>query len=244
MSASSEKTKAEDAATSGSDQDNRATPFLKFCRWAAPSFRNPENFPHFLIAVFTLFLAVFAFFAWRESQEGTAALQGQLNELKRQSELTISQLRPKLTLTIGGPNHPMKVEDKEGWMMTPIWENHGGSEGINFWGWDAGRLFTPDAPKDFDFINLGHDTGPISKTPIGLNDPRFQLSKFISRDDVQSVVDRKATYVLWGYVEYQESLPGNRAHHIHWCYGTVPVDAGDSYIFSHALYRPECNTSD
>jgi hypothetical protein len=172
------------------------------------------------------------------------AMQGQLDEMKKQSALTISQLRPKLSLKIGGPKVPMKLGDKEGWVLTPTWQNRGGSEGIDFWGWDNARLFTPDAPADFDFMNLGHDPGPVSKTTIDTTEPRLQLSKVISRDEIQSVMDRKSNFVLWGYIEYRESLPGKQSHHVHWCYGVVPTDAGDSWIFAYPLYRAECNSSD
>jgi hypothetical protein len=244
MSAGSKEPEAKDTTASRQKDDDQTTPFLKFCRWVAPSVRNPENFPHYLIAIFTLGLAIFAFFAWKESREGTRALQGQLTELQRQSALTISQLRPKLTLTIKGPGRPMKLGDKEGWVLTPVWENHGGSEGINFWGWDNARLFTGPAPADFDFLTLGHDAGDVSKTTIAMNDPHLQLSKVITRDEIQSVMDKKSDFVLWGYVEYRESLPGSQFHRIHWCFGVVPTDAGDSWIFAYPLYRAGCNSSD
>jgi hypothetical protein len=172
-------------------------------------------------------------------------MQGQLAEMQKQSALTINQLRPKLILTIGGPGHAMKVDGKEGFILTPTWINHGTSDGIDFWGWDNARPFTPDAPVDFDFLNKGGaPIGNVTKVTIAPLEPRLQLSKFISSEDVQAVIDNKTTFVIWGYVEYRESLPGNQPHHIHWCYKVVPVDDGDKYIFSYPGYRPECNTSD
>jgi hypothetical protein len=51
--------------------------------WIATSFRNPHNLPQYLIAVFTLALAFFAWKAWVAAQDGTAALQGQLDLMKR-----------------------------------------------------------------------------------------------------------------------------------------------------------------
>jgi hypothetical protein len=244
MSTRPKKTKAKNAATSGGDQDEDSTPFQKFCRWIRPSIKNPENFPHYLIATFTFGLGVFAFAAWMESRSGTAALQGQLSQMQKQSALTISQLRPKLALSFNGPKEPIKIEGEEGWLVTPTWINHGGSEGIYFWGWDNGRLFTPGAPKDFDFLTFGGDVSTASKVTIGINEPHLQISKFLSRNDVQSIVDKKSMFIMWGYVEYRESLPGNQVHHVHWCYEVFPVDAGATYIFSYSAYRPECNSSD
>jgi hypothetical protein len=54
--------------------------------------------PHWIIALFTFVLAVFAFFAWVESTRTTVALQGQLDVLK-------AQQRPFLYYAdaVGGP---------------------------------------------------------------------------------------------------------------------------------------------
>ena len=39
---------------------------------------STEKLPHYLIALFTFGLLLFAIMAWREAQQGTVALQGQL----------------------------------------------------------------------------------------------------------------------------------------------------------------------
>jgi hypothetical protein len=52
------------------------------CPWFRKSVNNPNNLPHYLAALFTLALAVFACYAWLESQRGTAALQGQLTAMQ------------------------------------------------------------------------------------------------------------------------------------------------------------------
>jgi len=44
-----------------------------------------DHAPHWTIAFFTLFLAVFAFFAWLDSTATTAAIQGQLNILREEN---------------------------------------------------------------------------------------------------------------------------------------------------------------
>lgn len=68
-----------------------------FFRWLASSFRDQHNFPHFLTALFTLLLAVFAYAAWREAIHGTealrnqaSALQGQLNALKAEQQAWVA----------------------------------------------------------------------------------------------------------------------------------------------------------
>lgn len=52
-----------------------------FFEWGYRSVR--DHFPHYLIALFTLLLAIFAYFAWDEATISTTALQGQLNEARK-----------------------------------------------------------------------------------------------------------------------------------------------------------------
>jgi hypothetical protein len=49
--------------------------------WLRMSINNPHNLPHYLTTLFTLALAVFAFYAWRESRRGLGALEGQLTAM-------------------------------------------------------------------------------------------------------------------------------------------------------------------
>jgi hypothetical protein len=52
-----------------------------FSPWLVSSLKDPHHLPHFLVAGFTLLLAVFAYEAWTESKRGTEALQGQLKAM-------------------------------------------------------------------------------------------------------------------------------------------------------------------
>jgi hypothetical protein len=53
-----------------------------FFTWFRNSIRNPDNFPHYLTAIFTFGLAVFACYAWLESRRGSRALEGQLSTMQ------------------------------------------------------------------------------------------------------------------------------------------------------------------
>jgi hypothetical protein len=53
-------------------------------QWIRASLARPDNLPHFLTALFTLILAIFAIFAWREAREGTVALRGQLEAMREE----------------------------------------------------------------------------------------------------------------------------------------------------------------
>lgn len=60
---------------------------------------NPDNLPHYLIAAFTLGLAIFACNAWLEAQKGTQALQGQLKVMLEDRQPYIGP-----TENLGAPN--------------------------------------------------------------------------------------------------------------------------------------------
>jgi hypothetical protein len=131
-----------------------------------------------------------------------------------------------------------------GWFITPTWVNNGSTDAIDLWGWDSSRMFPTGVPRTFDFVNTRKLVGVLSKAVVTSGQPFLQMSKFITTDQAASIAGGKGHFIMWGYVEYREALPGNKVHHIHWCYETVTIDAGSSYIFSHPAFRPECNTSD
>ena len=62
----------------------------RFFRFVVISTRYPNNFPHYLVAAFTLALAVFAYYAWDEATRGTKALQGQLDVLRTQQRAWVA----------------------------------------------------------------------------------------------------------------------------------------------------------
>lgn len=78
----------------------------RFKQWLIQSISHPANFPHYLTAVFTLLLAIFAIFAWIESRKGTAALQAQSNAQQEQLSIMRAEQRPWLyatTIAIASP---------------------------------------------------------------------------------------------------------------------------------------------
>lgn len=62
--------------------------------WRISAFirRNHGHFPHWLTAIFTLGLMLFAYKAWDESTRTTAALEGQLKILQEEQRPYVSQI--------------------------------------------------------------------------------------------------------------------------------------------------------
>jgi hypothetical protein len=82
MSTSREQPEPHNAANSGGHHDNSRNRVNAFRHCIGASIRNPNNIPHYLIALFTFGLAVFACYAWLESRKGTRALEGQLKVMQ------------------------------------------------------------------------------------------------------------------------------------------------------------------
>jgi hypothetical protein len=63
-------------------QKTETDPGISWRDWLGSSLRNPHNLPHYLTAIFTLGLAIFAWKAWQEAPHSTTALQDQVLAIK------------------------------------------------------------------------------------------------------------------------------------------------------------------
>jgi len=64
------------------EQKTETDPGISWRDWLGSSLRNPHNLPHYLTAIFTLGLAIFAWKAWQEARHSTTALQDQVLAIK------------------------------------------------------------------------------------------------------------------------------------------------------------------
>jgi hypothetical protein len=71
-------------------------PGVVFWNWFYASFFHPERITHFLTALATVALVVFAWRAWAEAQKTTTAIQGQLDTMK-------ADQRPLVWVTFNSP---------------------------------------------------------------------------------------------------------------------------------------------
>lgn len=174
-----------------------------------------------------------------------SVMRGQLTELQKQSALTISQLGPKLGITFSKIEATKQINGlpKPGWLITPTWVNHGGTEAIGFHGWDKLHIFVGDDTSQFDLVNPGvpvPETGGLSVTPT---DVGMLASLFISNDDLTSAMEQKGVVLIWGYLEYADTLPDSSTRQVHWCYQVVPSKSANGFIFSFPIYKSVCNST-
>jgi hypothetical protein len=118
----------------------------RFWEWIKPSIINAHNFPHYLTAIFTLALAVFAYNAWIEAQRGTHALEGQLLAIR-------AEQRPYIG--------PVNIFTSPFFTVTP---DHGGQIEWNIYFTNYGKSVAYDE-KTVTFIKVGDE--PYQKSYSG-----------------------------------------------------------------------------
>ena len=91
MSTSSDQGDSKNNPQTENNEANNSRPIAakeSFRSYLTSSVRKPENLPNYLIAIFTLSLAIFAYLAWRETQRSTEALYRSL-QLEHRAALKI-----------------------------------------------------------------------------------------------------------------------------------------------------------
>jgi hypothetical protein len=160
-------------------------------------------------------------------------MQGQLDEMKVQSSITRNQVRAYLTFSYG------KNAQRDGIFVVPTFRNTGGSEALNFKGWDDKQLFSPPIPDDFDFIKLRAKRTLPSRS-IGRSDQMLLPNILITFDEMRKIAARQSQIIVWGYAQFADVF--KTEHHNHFCfYVTVNPEGSE---LSLALFKDECNSSD
>lgn len=160
---------------------------------------------------------------------------GQLQEMQRQSAITLVQLQPKpvLAFTTGGT-----CENGTGTWITPVWQNHGTTDAVDWLDWDAMKFFADGVPDNFNYA-VTNPAGP--EMSLGAGASLLQVSLCLLNVNVQQTENDHGTEVMWGYAEYQDSLPDHVRHQIHWCTQIVPIQHDNQWSISFSAYRDVCN---
>ncbi|HEX2824861.1 MAG TPA: hypothetical protein VHP37_00830 [Burkholderiales bacterium] len=208
---------------------------------AAPANAAPEAVSHLLrdmnvtdilVAIFTLFVAIFA---WRVSR-GAAAAGAPSQDLldanrraieaseraaeaaKRSAEAAersatvlqdtaARQLRPYVTVKefLQGP-----VKDEKnflhGWVFQVVWQNSGATPTRGFRYWAALRQFDHEIPKDFDFAPPV--MADFAGGELGSHSTVTSGTLYVPQTDVVLVQGGSRKAVLYGKAEYQDVLGG------------------------------------
>jgi hypothetical protein len=186
-----------------------------------------------LIALFTLFVAIFA---WRVSRAPSAAAgpsQDLLDANRRAIEASeraaeaakrsaeaaersatvlqdtaARQLRPYVTVKefLQGP-----VKDEKnflhGWVFQVVWQNSGATPTRGFRYWAALRQFDQEIPKDFDFAPPV--MADFAGGELGSHSTVTSGTLFVPQTDVVLIQGGTRKAVLYGKSEYQDVLGGD-----------------------------------
>jgi hypothetical protein len=186
-----------------------------------------------LIALFTLFVAIFA---WRVSRGASAAASPSQDLLdanrraieaseraaeaaKRSAEAAersatvlqdtaARQLRPYVTVKefLQGP---VKDENNflHGWVFQVVWQNSGATPTRGFRYWAALRQFDHEIPKDFDFAPPV--MADFAGGELGSHSTVTSGTLFVPQTDVVLIQAGSRKAVLYGKAEYQDVLGGD-----------------------------------
>jgi hypothetical protein len=157
-------------------------------------------------------------------------MSGQLEEMRVQSAITRNQVKAYLTFSYG------KTSARNGIFVTPTFKNTGGSEAINFKGWDDRQFFSSPFPNDFDFTARRTNSQLFGQS-IGRDDARLLPSLFVTFDEMKKIVASQGWIVVWGRVDFDDLFKTH--HHTNFCYAvTVSPDASDLSLMP---LKNECN---
>ena len=186
-----------------------------------------------VIAVFTLFVAIFAWRVSGAASRASATTQGQLEANRRAIEASeraaeaakrsaeaaersaavlqdtaARQLRPYVTVKefLQGP-----VKDEKnflhGWVFQVVWQNSGATPTRGFRYWAALRQFDHEIPGDFDFAPPV--MADFAGGELGSHSTVTSGTLFVPQTDVVQIQGSSRKAVLYGKAEYQDVLGGD-----------------------------------
>lgn len=165
------------------------------------------------------------------------AIDGQLDEMKSQRLLTVTQLRANLRREhpdlhpIGEGGKPIGIgETLLGWEVNPWWTNTGSTDAINTVSWWKLSVM-PFPPAVQGRVNLDCAMPPrpsekIAPSIVQRENKLIELAQILSTDDAIKASGPNPTEIieLAGHIEYNDVFPGTTLHHFDWCVIAIPHD--------------------
>lgn len=180
------------------------------------------------IGFFTVITACVGSLQW-------CSIQGQLDEMRAQREMTVIQMRAKLRPD-DIKRDPVLLADGKlaGWYLTPKWTNAGSTDAINVVRWwqvgifpngvPAGYKCRADVPRIRPAPTIVHAGGGFSESALFLG----------FYEAVQALTNRPRPWIVLvsGHIEWNDEFPHTPLHQLDWCSRVVPNDIRKN-IFSY-----------
>jgi hypothetical protein len=186
------------------------------------------------------------------NQSQQKIMQGQLDEMQRQIEFTIDQLRASFKRQeiryqpidkIGNP--VSNTDDFVGWSFNPIWTNVGSTSAKKFASWSDGLIQNPSMKKDGQVVWECPNVPPITFT--GRSDSVIEKDGQFTEVAInvpKIIVDRTlgsnpdTTLYLFGRIQYNDIF-SNTLHYFEWCVVAVPSNLKTGGFSFHRMYEKE-----
>jgi hypothetical protein len=187
-----------------------------------------------------------------ENQSQQKIMQGQLDEMQKQREFTIDQLRASFKRQdiryqpidkIGNPT--TNNEDFSGWSFNPTWMNVGLTSAKNFASWSHGVVESPSIKKDGQIFWQCPNVPPIKFT--GLSDSIVEKGGQITEIAInipKDIAERtfgsnpETTLYLFGRIQYSDVF-SSTLHYFEWCVVAVPSNLKTGGFSFHRMYERE-----
>jgi hypothetical protein len=186
-----------------------------------PNSRLPEWISAFS-SVAAVFVAVAAVYV---AESGTSVNENQLEEMRKQRELTMLQLRANFRKN-GISIVPALSSAKEqiGWAINPVIENAGGTDARDVrYGWVLFTVPGRYSQKDgCPSTEIGPFQSPFVVTPPGQE--IIQSAHILPIGDATASIRGERTIFMKGRIEYRDIFPDTESRYYHWCIRVVPND--------------------
>jgi hypothetical protein len=183
-------------------------------------------------------LTAIAWSAWDSSEE-RGLMQGQIDEMRHQREMTAAQLRANVNLVEvqvlpvnKNGNSVQPGEPIAYYAVTPIWKNLGATNAIGHRAWFGLPVSTKNLPVNVAEANPDncpkipkphtprHFTGDVVGSGMWSAHP----AKYIAPEIAEKARQGKALIWFVGHDEYRDAFPGTPVHHGDWCNVFFPSD--------------------
>jgi hypothetical protein len=186
------------------------------------------------------------------NQSQQRIMQGQLDEMQKQREFTIDQLRASFKRQdikfqpidkIGNP--VSNADDFVGWSFNPIWTNVGSTSAKKFASWSHGVIQNPSQKRDGQVVWECPDVPSITFT--GLSDSVIEKDGQFTEIAInvpKIIVDRTfgfnpdTTLYLFGRIQYNDIF-SNTLNFFEWCVVAVPSNLKTGGFSFHRMYEKE-----
>lgn len=228
-------------------------PLRRALKWLqnASAWLNSHN--GLVTALATVVIAWLTYSISTDSSRQGGVMQGQLDEMRKQREFTIDQLRASLKrdpilyqhVDQFGNTVPYSAQFA-GWSFNPIWTNVGSTSAKNVVSWSSFYPETPAKRKDGRIVWRCPDVPNVtlnneSSVVVDKGGVLTEMAINVPATIIEHGVGPNPDDVLYlaGRIQYNDIFSDTPLHSFEWCVAAVPSNAVTGNFSFHRMYERE-----